>query len=477
MKQETKNHDFERYCDEMLKRYSVPGFAIGLAKDGELHYERGVGFRDMEAKLPLSADTVFGVGSITKAFTAIAILQLQEKGKLSVTEPVTKYLPEWQMSDEKQTKQTTIHHFLTHTSGLPPLATLMGALKKSMEKDPIFEDGQPQENPLNAVQAIDTYSELMDAIANTAFTPLGSPGAVFSYSNDAYALLGAIVERVSGKRYEQFVKDNILEPAGMHNSGFQIGELEGYEDIAVLYDRRKKNEEEMICRSNNHWDAPAMHAAGFLKSTVNDILKFTEIIRNEGKVGGVRILSAESVRAMTTPYIQCELGTYYGYGFMIMPDFFGYKLIHHGGDIKGVTAQMNILPELGLTGISLANLAGAPSSKLLFGAFSRYVDKPIDSSHFDAEVVDLTYESLLEYAGTFISGEGMKIDFYVENGRLLFETAGFPETALKPIGNDRFLFTMREMDATIHFERNKDRKIDRAEFGFRQIPKVDGDIR
>src|SRR5699024_3569187 len=107
MKQETWVRDFERYCDEILKRYKVPGFAIGLAKDGELCYEKDFGFRDIEAMLPLSPDTVFGVGSITKAFTAVAILQLQEKGKLSVNECVTKYLPEFKTPNEAQTKQMT----------------------------------------------------------------------------------------------------------------------------------------------------------------------------------------------------------------------------------------------------------------------------------------------------------------------------------------------------------------------------------
>src|SRR5699024_8199746 len=145
-----------------------------------------------------SPDTVFGVGSITKAFTAVAILQLQEKGKLSVNECVTKYLPEFKTPNEAQTKQMTIHHFLTHSSGLPPLATLMGAVKKSMKNDPKFEKDQHQENPLDTIQPIDTYSELMDAIVKAEFTPLGAPGTEFSYSNDAYALLGAIIERISG---------------------------------------------------------------------------------------------------------------------------------------------------------------------------------------------------------------------------------------------------------------------------------------
>ncbi|SFO92024.1 serine hydrolase domain-containing protein [Salibacterium halotolerans] len=474
MKQGTGIRDFERYCDEILKKYKIPGFAIGLSKDGELCYEKEFGFRDIEAKLPLSPDTVFGVGSITKALTAVAILQLQEKGRLNVDDLVIKYLPEFKTPSEEQTKQMTIHHFLTHSSGLPPLATLMGAVKKSMEKDPKFEEDQQQENPLDAIQEIDTHSELMDAIANAEFTLLGAPGTEFSYSNDAYALLGAIIERISGIPYEQYVQENILEPAGMQHSVFQYKELQEYEDIAVLYDMRNKDNGDIIFRSNNPCDAPAMRAAGFLKSTVNDMLKFANMIRNDGEVGHIRVLSPESVASMTTPYIQCAHGTYYGYGLMITPDFFGYKLIQHGGDIKGVTAQMNILPELGLTGISLANLAGAPSSKLLFGACAGYLGKPIDESHLNVEVVDLAIESLKEYEGTFISGDGMKNVFYVEDGKLHLATAGLLDVVLKPIGDDQFLFTMRELDTTIRFVRDENKNIHRVEFAFRQIPKVEG---
>lgn len=472
MKQGTRVNNFEQYSDDILKKYKVPGFAIGLAKDGELCYEKEFGHRDMEDELPLSADTVFGVGSITKAFTATSILQLQEKRKLSVKDPVIKFLPEFKTPNEEQTKQMTIHHFLTHTSGIPPLLTLIGAVKRSMEKDPKFGEEQQQDSPLDAIPEIDTYADLMDSIANTEFTLLGEPGTEFSYSNDAYALLGAIIERVSGMSYEQYVQENILEPAGMHNSGFQY--MNDYEDIAVLYDMRMQDGEENVFRSNNPWDAPAMRAAGFLKSTVNDMLKFTEIIRNSGEVGRTRILSPESVELMTTPHIQNAHGSFYGYGLNIIPDFFGYTLIHHGGDMKGVTAQMNILPELNLTGISLANLAGAPSSKLLFSAFStQHLDKDIDASYLNVRTADLSPESLKEYEGTFISGDGMMNEFYVEDGKLYLATAGMPVVVLDPIGDDQFLLTLREMDSTIRFVRDNDKKIHRIEFVLRQIPKVE----
>lgn len=150
MKKETEIHDFEQYCDEMLKKYNVPGFAIGLAKESEWNYKKEFGFRDTEAKLPLSPDTIFGVGSLTKAFTAVAILQLQEKGKLNLNDPVINYLPEFKTPNEVQTKQITIHHFLTHTS-YSAVSHFNGCGEKSMEKDLSLEENQQQEDPLDAI--------------------------------------------------------------------------------------------------------------------------------------------------------------------------------------------------------------------------------------------------------------------------------------------------------------------------------------
>lgn len=473
MNQKEMLRDFETYAEKILEKYHVPAFSVGVMHDGKLAYEEGFGFCDREKELPLSPDTVFGIGSITKSFTAMAIMQLQEKGKLSVNDPVTKHLPAFKSPGGANTEHITIHHLLTHTSGLPPLPTLFGALKRSMANDPTFGDeNEQQENPLDALEAIDTHSELIDAIAKSEVPPLGEPGTAFSYSNEGYSLLGAIIERVSNERYEEYVEKNILKPAGMQHSGFTYADLGTHEDIAVLYDMRKEEDEEIVFRSNNPWDAPAMRAAGFLKSTVNDMLKYTEIFQNDGKVGDVAILTPESVQAMTTPYIQNDYGTYYGYGVMIVPDFFGYKLIQHGGDIKGVTAQMNLIPELKVSGIALTNLAGVPSAKLLNAVCQGFMDKPFDASHANLEGVDLNPERLKDYEGTYVSGEGASIEFYTENNKLHFKTAQMPEDALEPIGKDMFKFHMREMDFVIRFIRNEDKEVHRVVFGFRQIPKA-----
>lgn len=240
MKQETMMKEFNQYAGEITKKYQIPGFAMGLAKEGQLFYENDFGYRNIEKELPLSSDTVFGIGSVTKSFTCVAILQLQEAGKLSVHDAVVQYLPEFKTNNEEYTKQMTIHHFMTHSAGIPPLAALIGAMRTSMLLDPTFEEEGKPAMDLSKIPSIETYEELMKDIANADFTLLGAPGTEFSYSNDCYALLGTIIERVSGISYEQYMKEYILGPAGMHRSVFHYEELKGHEDVATIYNSRKK---------------------------------------------------------------------------------------------------------------------------------------------------------------------------------------------------------------------------------------------
>lgn len=469
------SEEFKQYYHEVYEKYKIPGIIMGLAKDGELLWEQGYGYRDLENELPLTTDTVFGIGSVTKSFTCVAIMQLQEAGKLSVHDPVIKYVPEFTTPNEEWTKQMTIHHFMTHTAGLPPLPTLFAALKKSMKNDPKPEGAEEQAKETEEVKepvSVDTYEELLAYMAELDYDLLGAPGEEFSYSNDCYALLGTIIERVSGQSYEEYMKEHILSPAGMHNSVFHLEELENHNDVAILYNSQEKDGKTTVYKSNNPWDAPSMRAAGFLKSTVNDMLKYTEIFRNGGKVGAVQILSNESVEQMCTPFIECGPGKYYGYGLMITPDFFGYKLVEHGGAIKGVAAQMNTIPELGLTGMSLTNLGGVPSSELLHIAFKDHLGKSINAQAINFEEAALSQDALQEYEGEFKSNEGMAITFSVKEGRLNVSSEGFKDLVAKPVGDDVFTIPFREANTPVRFVRDKEGKIARVSFGFRQIEKV-----
>jgi len=160
--------DYEAYVARMMSGYGVPGAAVSIARHGRPVWSGGFGWRDRERGLPATEDTVFGIGSITKSFTAVAILQLEEEGRLSVDDPVVKHLPEFRAGRGRAgaaaAKAITIHHFLTHTSGLPPLSSLFLALGRSLREDQVlWEDPKAKESPLYKLimerEPIDTRSE------------------------------------------------------------------------------------------------------------------------------------------------------------------------------------------------------------------------------------------------------------------------------------------------------------------------------
>ncbi|PLR79840.1 hypothetical protein CVD25_09690 [Bacillus canaveralius] len=408
--------EFEVAAQKLVEKHHIPGASVAIAQEGQIVYHKGFGFRNVEKSLPITEDTVFGIGSVTKSFTCVAIMQLQEAGKLNVLDPVVKYLPEFKVKDENALTEINIHHFMTHSSGLPPMSSLFYAMKRSMDIDPHADKYPGLDIEKKDHEPIDTYDQLMEFIANQEFELLGAPGTHFSYSNDAYALLGTIIERVSGISYEQYVYDHILNPCGMENSFFTIDEYQEYENITTCYVIDQSDGNKSVITAPVWWDSPSMRAAGFLKSTANDMLKYAEIFRNKGVVNEKRILTEESVNEMIKPHIQTQPGRFYGYGLMITPDYFGTLLVEHGGALKAIAAQMSILPEKGVSGVVLTNLAGAPASRIMQLAFNTYEGREVEATHITFEEYNIAAEQLELYQGEYLSNEGMKLAIEIKDG-------------------------------------------------------------
>jgi len=463
---------FEAYAERMMAAYQVPGIAVAVAQDGKQVFGRGFGWRDRERELPVTENTVFGIGSITKSFTAVAIMQLEEEGKLSVEDPVVKYLPEFRVGKDGAAGKITIHHFLTHTSGLPPLPSLFLCMAPSMQGDPSVKDF-PLSVGVDGKQPIYTYEQLMDFIAGLDVELLGPPGAYFSYSNDAYALLGAIVERVSGQSYESFVTERILEPLGMEHTTFDLKVMEQFPEVTELYAARENNGKEEAYAAPQWWEAPAMVAAGFLRSNVGDLLRYMEVYRTGGVGNGRRILSAESVTRMTAPHVWCEPGLYYGYGLVIHPNYHGVSLVEHGGGIKGVSAYVSCVPEKGVTGAALANLAGVPSGQILLGAMNVLLGLPVNTRRFDYPDYACPPERLERYAGEYRSGEGAQIKVSVTDGTLQVEMQG-KRTHARPVGVGMFVIKQKEEESLLRFLFNARGEVYAVASGFRIIPRVGG---
>ncbi|MED3912774.1 serine hydrolase [Peribacillus simplex] len=471
MKVEVNLKAFEEAVQKITEKYMIPGTSVAITQDGEIFYHKGFGFRNVNDSLPITEDTVFGIGSITKSFSCVAIMQLQEAGKLNVLDSVIKYLPEFKVKNEEALKHITIHHFMTHSSGLPPMSSLSYAMKKSMDFDPSVKNYPGLNIDLEDREPIDTYEQLMKFIAEQDFELLGAPGTHFSYSNDAYALLGTIIERISGKSYEQYIYDHILIPCGMENSFFMIEEYGEYENITTCYAEDRSDGTKRIVAAPIWWDAPSMRAAGFLKSTSRDMLMYAEIFRNAGVVNGKRILSEESVKEMVKPHIQAQPGRFYGYGLMITPDYFGTTLVEHGGGLKAISAQLSILPEKGVSGVVLTNLAGVPAARVMQLAFNAYGGRAVDASHLSFEKYDIAEERLEQYQGEYQSNEGMKVSIKIKNGKpvLLSQNIEIPITFVK---ENIFIANVNDSTEIAEILVNDNSEPYGISYHFRQFPKV-----
>lgn len=300
--------------DDLVKGYAANGAFMGSAlvvRGDSVLLDRGYGSADLEWNIPNDSRVKFRIGSLTKQFTAALVLQLQESGQLRIDDPVNKYLP----NPPETWKKITIAELLGHTSGIPNFITdsRYGTWKMSSH----------------------TVAEILAFFRDK---PLHfEPGTDFEYSNSNYIVLGAIVERVGGKNYGTFLRDKLLEPLGMHESGLDSDELvlrrraQGYMPTKEGFARARS--ESMTVP----W------AAGAMYSTTGDLIRW-----ERGLFGG-RVLSEKSLQAMTTPGKDG-----YGFGLMIHEQD-GVTVVEHGGSIEGFNAHLSYVPKLKIGIVVLGN--------------------------------------------------------------------------------------------------------------------------
>lgn len=304
--------------------------AVLVAKDGKPVFRKGFGLANREWNIPNDPTTKFRIGSITKQFTATAILQLQEAGKLSVDDLASKYYPDMPSA----WAGVTIKHLLTHTSGIPSYTNI-----------PHFFEAESRRDR--------TPDEI---IKLTADKPLDfAPGSKFAYDNSGYILLGYIIEKVSGETYADYIQHHIFDPLGMTSSGYDVSTTV-IAKRAAGYSRTKAG---LINTPFLSMTEP--FAAGSLYSTVDDLLIWDQAL-SAGK-----LLSPASYQVMFTDY-----GHHYGFGWFI-DDKFGHQHIWHEGGINGFVTEFSRYPKDKLTVVVFSNQDGLPVGRIDDGLAAIYL--------------------------------------------------------------------------------------------------------
>jgi CubicO group peptidase (beta-lactamase class C family) len=379
-----------------------------VARGDAVIFSKAYGAANLEWEVPNTTNTRFRLGSITKQFTAACILLLEERGKLRLQDPIKQYLPDvpdaW--------SAITVYQLLTHTGGIMNFTGL-----------PDFDNLQRK-----------SYSP-EQLIALFRDRPLVfPPGSGWGYSNSGYIVLGAIIEKVSGQTYEQFLRENIFTPLGMSDSG--------YDSNSAIIPRRAAG---YAMGSNGLVNAGYIHmsvpfAAGALYSTTEDLLRW------EQGLFGNKLLSAESTRRMITPEQRN-----YAFGLMIMT-YRGRPVIQHGGLIDGFSAMLTYYPQDQITVIALSNIETSKSGWIvgLLGALAHGDTVTLPS---EWQEVSVPLDVLKKYVGTYQANADESFIVTLEGRQLRVQYPGRPAVPLIP--GSRTVFLAKDIDAEIEFSRDQ----------------------
>lgn len=466
--------EIDRFASRLMRRARIPGLSLGVAKDGRPVVARGYGYRDRERGLPATTATIYGIASMTKSFTALAILQLEESRRLKVTDPVTRHLPEFRTPSPRWTEKITLHHFLNHSSGLPPLPSIYYASARSLARDPPYDPRVARRVGIDPAHVpLDTYDQVMRFLGTEPYRLLGPPGSFFSYSNEAFGLLGAVIERASGRSFESYIEEEILRPAGMTHSTFDTGIMLRFPEVTTLYSPQRTVARPRLEPSQDWWEDTSLRACGALRTNIDDLFSYLEIYRTGGRVGRERIVSGASLRKMLRPTISISPGLYYGYGIAVRPDYHGSLLAFHDGGLKGVSSEFAVLPKKGIGGAVLANVEGAPSSAVLGAAINQQLGLPVPTPFIDIPVPSESRRPLAEYAGRYCSGEGIWARVSARRKHLRLDFRGIELTAvgltLRPAGDDRFVGRVNAAPFSVKFVRDSKGGIWAAFLGWRLV--------
>jgi len=395
--------DFSRLEDfifEKMSKTHLPGLSIAIVKDGKVIYSRGFCFRDLEYGLTATSSTLYGIGSVTKSFTALSVMQLVEEGRLSVEYPVSKYIP---LDLKSKGEPIKIWHLLSHVSGIPALAYAEAFIR--------FRTGADDNwIPIASHEDLFTFMREADQWALT------KPGERWFYLNEGYLILGYIIEKLSGIDYEEYVKKKILEPLQMDRSFFKREEVEANSDVAIPYIITRDGE----CKKSQFPYGPISSDGGLI-SNVLDLARYITMYLNRGKYDGGTLISSKYIEEMEKPRVKLPLqvfdGEAYGYGLHIIPNFLGNKLVGHGGSVLVATASMEYVPEKRIGIALLANGSGYPLSQI--GHYGLALMLGGDPENLPFVKVERTLDSL---AGLYETYKGtMKAQVVTKGGNLSLE--------------------------------------------------------
>lgn len=395
----------EKAIDERRKELGIPGISLAIVKDDQIIYLKGLGLKDIDRKLPVTADTRFAIGSASKAFTGMLAVMASDDGKLSLDDSPKKFLPYFTLKDQDAATKITIRDLLAHRSGLnrTDLAMVTGMLNR----------------------------EELIRVAGQA-KPTAKLGEKFQYQNIMYAAAGEAVAKAENSTWDKLIATRIFKPLGMNNSDTSSEAMQKARDFSFGYDYNPSTKE---TRRLPQRAIPAAAPAGAINSSARDMAQWLRLMLANGNYNGKRIVSEKGYDELVRKQMNIGGPIDYGLGWFLR-QWNGHKVVEHGGNIDGFNSQVALMPDQKLGFVLLTNVTA--SSLGTFAMNTIWKNLVGDPKAADAKTAEPASDPKLEVGTYRFEAAGVNFQVAMKDDKLTLTVPGQPTYELKSIGGRRY---------------------------------------
>jgi len=385
---------FDSFVKAVMAAENIAGCAVGVSRGGRPLHVAGYGLRDVANALPVTPDTVFGAASVTKSFSALALLNVAAQTGIDPHDRLAVRLPGFCLPGPDRGAGVKVHHVLSHTTGVPPL-------KRRPE--------------------LKSFAEHVAYLADGDFDLLGRPGDYLSYCNDVFLLTGMLIETATGESYLDHMQAKVIDEIEMPRTTISLSKLTEMRNVTKPYTYNS------VTGSYDQQSYPPLgcyDVGGAVRTNVLDLLRYGQVFTGDGQVDGRRIVPPGVLAQMWQAVHPTDPGWSYGYALQSTPDHAGHRVVQHGGNQVGVASSFGFVPEEGIVIAVLCNTSRAPAHTIWLAALNASLGLPLDYDLPTTTVWRTTPEHLSRLTGIYGSAEGAMVKVTAEQEALFAEQEG-----------------------------------------------------
>jgi len=399
----------------LIKKDRLPGVTVCIKGPEGVVFEKAYGFRNADMTVPTDMDTMFGIASMSKSITCLALAILATEGKLSYDDPVCKYFPDFRVPGAPR-DLVTLRTLAQHTSGIPPMEPLEWSIAvNSINRSGEWIDAMRASAP----NSMETIEQIIEYIGRCEYPTVGAPGEYMSYSNEGYAILSYVADQAAGIPLEHFCMDRIFRPLGMtrtimDDDCVSARALSGG-NITSLFERE---DGELICDDN--WSVlPPFRGCAMVKSTARDMAAYYRCLSNFGMHEGQQVLPRAAVEMMIGDGIPAQEIACYGLGLYKRAKC-GHTICEHSGGLHGVSTKGGLLLNEGYGFAVLCNCGDEDMDDIMWTLYNAVMGEPLDTCHRWFVPVGRDFADAHMLVGRYVGHEGVPsiVNVRIEDGKL-----------------------------------------------------------